>query len=810
MAVPTTGAEALAVEGVQSSRRSSDSTMRSDFVPLVAVVDFHHARGPEVEMWFGAQDGFDPAIEYDWPLLPFMALSDGAHASTEEFSYFTLLRPATETTPATSLFGIACTRQMDASQLLNRPADVTRSTVQKAVVVIADHPRSFGMLRERMSIVTKAWFDQREFTDVEILRRFQESLAEDKRRGSVSSEEDDKDQYLGLSLREFVREFKWQTLVLFKCCLLQPKMLFFGSRCERLCMMQFSLISLIPGLLRHLQDSASPELHSYEDKLSKPTGVKTSDRSSLLTYMGMPLQIFGKGSLFGPYTPLQQLDILADHGTKSYIVGSTNSILLQQKDRYSDILIDLDHNTVSISSPSLKSALSLSSADRRWIESIAAEVNDTWDEANPGRPKTMGYRGSEESIRLQFEDYMLSLMAAVKCRHWQAKHKDNPRMQLSHVEGDPSVDFNPEWIEYWMRTDNYHMWNTYTDDCLFDIAEPKHPCASGLSRLAQQVQDLGLDERLAAAGVVVGRGVAAGKERASTILNKLYSDVEALREAQRKKAEQQQQQAKEDGTSTAQSSQHQQGTARDVDPNKTGQAGQTVGARAGAYASSWASWAGEKRKAWARSGSNTGTSSPTATTPTAATAASGGWSFVGRRSSRRDTTSSFASSRLSYSDVNSETDFNLRSPTASIISSGVVVDAHPTPLPEISIPTRPLSPPEGAGHNSSLGSDKVLSESTTPVASTSANPTTELPLARSLEQSVVAQASNPTTPVGVEKADQAEEDEEEDEKPEPIGFPVIETENVWARDPPSPILLRKPSPEPDVQTPIGSKIVFLP
>ena len=57
--------------------------------------------------------------------------------------------------------------------------------------------------------------------------------------------------------------------------------------------------------------------------------------------MGLPLQIFSKGSLFGPYTPLQQLDMLADHGTKSYMVGSTNSLLLQQKDRYSDILINV-------------------------------------------------------------------------------------------------------------------------------------------------------------------------------------------------------------------------------------------------------------------------------------------------------------------------------------------------------------------------------------------------------------------------------------------------------------------------------------
>jgi hypothetical protein len=48
-------------------------------------------RGPEVESWFGAEEGSDPAIENEWLLLPFMALSDGAHVyvsllySAEEF-----------------------------------------------------------------------------------------------------------------------------------------------------------------------------------------------------------------------------------------------------------------------------------------------------------------------------------------------------------------------------------------------------------------------------------------------------------------------------------------------------------------------------------------------------------------------------------------------------------------------------------------------------------------------------------------------------------------------------------------------------
>lgn len=50
------------------------------FTPLVTVIDFNHARGPEVESWFGVEEGFDPAAEFGWSLLPFMALTDGAHA----------------------------------------------------------------------------------------------------------------------------------------------------------------------------------------------------------------------------------------------------------------------------------------------------------------------------------------------------------------------------------------------------------------------------------------------------------------------------------------------------------------------------------------------------------------------------------------------------------------------------------------------------------------------------------------------------------------------------------------------------------
>ena len=144
--------------------------------------------------------------------------------------------------------------------------------------------------------------------------------------------------------------------------------------------MQFSLISLIPGLIRQLQDCADPHFNSNEDKLIMPTSLRTSDRASLLSYMGLPLQIFGKGSLFGPYTPLQQLDLLADRETSSYVVGSTNSLLLGQKEKYSDILINLDENSVVINTLSVRPALTLTIPDRRWVDALTQSINDTWNE----------------------------------------------------------------------------------------------------------------------------------------------------------------------------------------------------------------------------------------------------------------------------------------------------------------------------------------------------------------------------------------------------------------------------------------------
>ncbi len=68
--------------------------------------------------------------------------------------------------------------------------------------------------------------------------------------------------------------------------------MFYGYPVERLCTFQYSLISLIPGLLRNLKDSGSPDLDTIQ--LTMAGGLSDGTKESLLKYAGLPLHLFGK------------------------------------------------------------------------------------------------------------------------------------------------------------------------------------------------------------------------------------------------------------------------------------------------------------------------------------------------------------------------------------------------------------------------------------------------------------------------------------------------------------------------------------
>lgn len=138
--------------------------------------------------------------------------------SDEDFCYFHLLCPKLS---PTTIFGISCNRQIASDALLKKGAEVTRSTVQKAIVVLAREP-VFGPIKEKLGVVTRAFFAQGDLADVEILVDFHATLEAGLHSGGFS---DDSEAvlYMGTSLRELIFKWRHKTLVLLKLLLLQRK-----------------------------------------------------------------------------------------------------------------------------------------------------------------------------------------------------------------------------------------------------------------------------------------------------------------------------------------------------------------------------------------------------------------------------------------------------------------------------------------------------------------------------------------------------------------------------------------------------------
>lgn len=357
-------------------------------------------------------------------------------------------------------------RQIRADELLRRANDVTRSTVQKAVVVLANRP-IFGPIRDKLGVITRAFFAQRDFEETEILEHFHHSLIH-----ALQDEEqtDENAINMGMSVRELIWKFRMQTLTLFKLMLLQKRVMFYGLQVERLCTFQYALVSLVPLLLLHLEDAASPLLDSRGGSMDKATSLRSSDRRSLLRYLGLPLHLYGKGAFFQPYLPLQQMELLR---SESYLVGATNSIFQSQRDCLLDVVVNLETGNIEYLNPKIAGLVGLTAADRKWMDEIVRAVENSWNPADPHRPMDMGYKASDDWIRSKFEEYVTSVLSAIKFVDFLTRNQD---MSILVNPNDPSGlgSFNESWIAAFRSTPAFDLWNRHTDPVIFDLVEPKY------------------------------------------------------------------------------------------------------------------------------------------------------------------------------------------------------------------------------------------------------------------------------------------------------------------------------------------------
>lgn len=219
----------------------------------------------------------------------------------------------------------------------------------------------------------------------------------------------------------------------------------------------------------------------------------------------------------------------------------------------------------------------------------------------------------------------------------EPSNRSRAHLQTFNIEGDPALDFNVEFLYQWQKTSNYSLFSRLTSDALlFSITEPKHPSAGGLTmddisrRVSQQVADLHIDERVREGREALNRQFALGQKKVSAAFNNFWSDIEQMREAQRKRNEEKASQSQRTSIDTSvsppastqdspsDSSGWWQGRQRpSVDVSQAQASVSAAGQKAGAYFSSWGSWATEKRKEWQdkRASPNPGIS-PSPSTPT--------------------------------------------------------------------------------------------------------------------------------------------------------------------------------------------------
>lgn len=495
-----------------------------DMIFALCLVDFHHARGPEIQWW---KSNYHPILQDDHTLfknLPFQALPDGSHLFEETFSNFNLVYDFEngisldeladfenyDKNPNNlkTLFGCSCVHQVKTSDLSaeerERHKDITRSIVQKSIVVITRKQPIFTKIKEKLSIITKSYFQQDDFDNTEILENLFDNLndsfklidrEESDHNGPFTDNEYDPETlkvnlrslneleakillekmknekeeefFVNLNIKDVLLNFKFNLLIILKALLLEKKVLIFSNNnLEVLTLFQNSLIALMPNLMKNLDYSGCPlsDYNEVHSTLMKPNSLNTNNRQSMLRFFGLPLQIFNtKNNFWNPYLPLQQLDELK---VDSFMAGCSNLLFVNQLTNYKiDLLVNLDSNDLLF--PMGKpNDLNLSSNDKKFINNLLNDIKKD-DET---------FIGNDDYIRYKFEDYLSSLVSTSRFNQYVNTFKLAPpgfdTVKSSEL-GDVNL-FNEAFYNSWKQTKNYYIWDKMCDEFIFNFQEPKH------------------------------------------------------------------------------------------------------------------------------------------------------------------------------------------------------------------------------------------------------------------------------------------------------------------------------------------------
>ena len=318
---------------------------------FIALVSFHHTKGAVVEMTFPSKDRIlitshsffheltprltttttplssnEAKLTFILNQLTFTCLPDGIHSTSvdDEMNIIT-----TFTVP---LYCVFAYKQLDFQKQQQAHKDCfqvnKRDCIQKSLCVISSEPLMFYYIEQAHTAMNK-YMSQSNLNNKSIITELYTKLTSPLYK-EVNVQH----------LCNFHMRFSYKTLLQFlhkdlfklvKLLLLEKKIIVYSRVPYKVTHFMYCVLSLLPLQLQFNLSTVYQHVKHY--------------RSALFQY-GLPLKVFHDMNMFIPIFTLYDVDYLLSLKLKGYFIGTSNSVLLQNKRIERDVIVNVDECVV--------------------------------------------------------------------------------------------------------------------------------------------------------------------------------------------------------------------------------------------------------------------------------------------------------------------------------------------------------------------------------------------------------------------------------------------------------------------------------
>jgi hypothetical protein len=76
--------------------------------------------------------------------------------------------------------------------------------------------------------------------------------------------------------------------------------------------------------------------------------------------------------------------------------------------------LQLETGTIEFRNPAIERVAGLTAADRKWMDEVVKDVNDTWQEGEEHGGTSFQFKGSDDYLRVKFDEYISAALASIK------------------------------------------------------------------------------------------------------------------------------------------------------------------------------------------------------------------------------------------------------------------------------------------------------------------------------------------------------------------------------------------------------------